>query len=141
MGRTMKVVSLAVAGIVGVGCAVPVAAGLDEPEANRVVVALDRAGVAASKEADPTAEGRFRVEVPRDDAARALATLAEEQLPRARPAGLAESGGRGSLVPSRAADQARLARGLAGELERTLGDVDGVIAARVHLNLPSQDAF
>jgi type III secretory pathway lipoprotein EscJ len=31
----------------------PVVAGLDETEANRVVVALDRAGVPSSKEIDP----------------------------------------------------------------------------------------
>src|SRR4030088_878515 len=38
-----------------VGCSVPIAGGLDDAEANRVVVALDRARVHASKEPDPTA--------------------------------------------------------------------------------------
>jgi type III secretion protein J len=122
------------------GCAVPVAAGLDEADANRVVVALDQAGIDASKEADPSAEGKFRVDVPREDAARALTAMAEEQLPRVRARGL-DQATRGQLVPSRAAEHAHLSRGLAGELERTLGDIDGVLAARVHLNLPAHDAF
>ena len=123
------------------GCAVPVAAGLEETDANRVVVALDQAGIDASKEADPTVEGRYRVTVPRDDAARALATMSDEQLPRARSRGLLDAADRGQLVPSQAAEQAQLVAGLAGDLERTLGNVEGVLSARVHLNLPPHDAL
>jgi type III secretion protein J len=121
------------------GCAVPVAAGLEETDANRVVVALDQAGIDAAKEADPTVEGRFRVTVPRDDAARALATMSDEQLPRAKSRGLLDAADRGQLVPSQAAEQAQLVAGLAGELERTIGNIEGVLAARVHLNLPARD--
>src|SRR3954466_14100333 len=123
------------------GCAVPVAAGLDEGDANRVVVALDQAGIDASKEADPATEGRFRVTVPRDDSSRALATMADEQLPRAKSHGLLEAADRGQLVPSQAAEHAQLVLGLSGELERTLGSVDGVLSARVHMNLPFRDAL
>jgi type III secretion protein J len=123
------------------GCAVPVAAALDEPDANRVVVALDQAGIDATKEADPQAEGKFKVMVPRDDAARALATMRDEELPRAKPRGLLDAADRGQLVPSQAAEHAQLVAGLAGELERTLAGVDGVLAARVHLNLPARDAL
>lgn len=123
------------------GCAVPVAAGLEEGDANRVVVALDQAGIDAAKEADPGIEGRFRVTVPRDDASRALATMADEQLPRAKSRGLLEAADRGQLVPSQAAEHAQLVAGLAGELERTLGGIDGVLAARVHMNLPPRDGL
>jgi type III secretion protein J len=123
------------------GCAVPVAAGLEEGDANRVVVALDHAGIDASKEADPGAEARFRVMVPRDDAARALVTMADEQLPRPKARGLLEAADRGQLVPSQAAEHAQLVAGLSGELERTLGTVEGVLAARVHLNLPPRDGL
>lgn len=121
------------------GCSVPVAAGLDEPDANRVVVALDQAGIDASKELDPGAEGHFRVTVPRDDAARALATMADEQLPRPKTHGVLEAADRGQLVPSQAAEHAQLVAGLAGELERTIAEVDGVLSARVHLNVPTRD--
>lgn len=123
------------------GCSVPVAAGLDEGDANAVVVALDQAGIDAAKEADPTAEGKFRVNVPRDDAARALATMADEQLPRPRARGLLDAADRGQLVPSQAAEHAQLVAGLAGELERSLGGIDGVLSARVHLNLPPRDGL
>lgn len=123
------------------GCAVPVAAALDEPDANRVVVALDQAGIDAVKEPDTQAEGKFRVMVPRDDAARALVTMRDEELPRPKSRGLLDAADRGQLVPSQAAEHAQLVAGLAGELERTLGNVDGVLAARVHLNLPARDAL
>jgi type III secretion protein J len=122
-----------------VGCAVPVAAGLDEPDANRVVVALDRAKIDAAKEADPGGEGKFRVNVARDDIARALSALQSEGLPRARPRGVLDTMDRGALVPSQAQEQAQLLAGLAGDLERTLEDVDGVLSARVHLNVPVKD--
>lgn len=123
------------------GCAVPVAAGLDEGDANRVVVALDQAGIDASKEVDPAAEGRFRVTVPRDESSRALATMADEQLPRPKNRGVLEAADRGQLVPSQAAEHAQLVAGLAGDLERTLGNLEGVLSARVHMNLPARDAL
>lgn len=121
------------------GCAVPVATALDEPEANRVVVALDQAGIDATKEADPTSEGKFRVTVPRDDAARALVTMRDEELPRPPTKGILEAEDRGQLVPSQASEHARLVAGLAGELEKSLSAVDGVLVARVHLNLPARE--
>lgn len=123
------------------GCSVPVAADLDEGEANRIVVALDREGIGAEKEVDPSVEGKFRVNVPRDDAARALSAMADEQLPRPKPRGVLDVEGRGSLVPSPAAEHAQLVAGLGGELERSLAHLDGVLSARVHLNLPPRDDF
>src|SRR6476660_1941903 len=108
-GMMKSALLLALAALVGlVGCAVPVAAGLDEGDANRVVVALDQAGIDAAKETDPGVEGRFRVTVPRDDASRALATMADEQLPRTKSRGLLEAADRGQLVPSQAAEHAQL---------------------------------
>jgi type III secretion protein J len=138
-GLRFLVVAVTTAGLAG--CAVPVAAGLEETDANRVVVALDQAGIDAAKEADPTVEGRFRVTVPRDDASRALATMSDEQLPRAKSRGLLEAADRGQLVPSQAAEQAQLVAGLAGDLEHTLGNIEGVLSARVHLNLPARDVL
>jgi type III secretion protein J len=120
-------------------CNSPVAGALDEEQANRVVVALDRAGIGAEKEIDPATEGRFRVVVERDDAPRAIATLREEDLPSPNVPGLLDSMGKGSLVPSQLAEHAQYVAGLSGELERTLGAIDGVLGARVHLSLPAAD--
>ena len=119
------------------GCAVPVAAGLDDPEANRIVVALDRAGIDSAKEVDPAGEGRWRVSVSRDEVAPALMVLRDEELPRTTPMGVLDAVGKGSLVPSEAAEHAQLVTGMGGDLERSLESIDGVLSARVHLNLPS----
>jgi type III secretion protein J len=121
------------------GCAVPVASGLSEDDANRVVVALERASVDTTKEADPASEGRLRVLVPREDAARATITLREEELPPRAAPGVLETMGKGALVPSTATEHAQYVSGLAGELEHSLVAIDGVVAARVHLSLPTPD--
>jgi type III secretion protein J len=120
-------------------CSVPVAGALDEAQANRVVVALDRAGVGAEKEADPSAEGRFRVMVERDEAPRAIAAMREEELPAPNAPGLLEAMGKGSLIPSQLTEHAQFVSGLSGELERTLTGIEGVLTARVHLSLPEND--
>ena len=130
---------LALSAALALGCTVPVAAALDEPEANRVVVALDQAGIDSAKEADPTTEGKYRVTVARDDVGRALATMREEELPRPKSHGVLDAADRGQLVPSQASEHAQLVAGLAGEMEKTLGRLDNVLSARVHLNLPPRE--
>lgn len=121
------------------GCTVPVAYGLEESEANSVAVALEHAGLDASKEVDPAAEGRFCVTVARDDASAALGVLRDEELPRKKPKGVLDAVGQGSLVPSRAAEHAQFLAGLAGDLESSLLGIDGVLSARVHLQVPEPD--
>src|SRR5688572_32877050 len=89
--------------LVAIGCAVPVTTGIEEGEANRVVIALDQAGIDSAKEADPTNEGKFRVTVSRDDVGRALSVMRDEEVPRPKPRGLADSTSGSQLVPSQAA--------------------------------------
>jgi type III secretion protein J len=129
--------ALLVAGLGLVGCSAPVAGALDDSEASRVVVALDRASIDATKEPDPASEGKWRVEVGRDDVPRALGVMREQELPRIAPAGVLDAVGKGALVPSEAAEHAQLVAGMAGDLERSLESIDGVLAARVHLNVPT----
>jgi type III secretion protein J len=131
--------ALLVAALLVSGCAAPVAAGLDEGDANAIVVALDRASVDSTKEVDPGVEGKFRVLVAHDDVARALVTLNGEELPRAKPTNVLDAVGKGALVPSEMAEHAELVAGLEGELEKTLQGVEGVLSARVHLNVAEAD--
>jgi type III secretion protein J len=132
-GFVVAVASFAVA------CSVPISAGLDEADASAVVVALEKGGIAAEKAADPERESAYRVLVARDDAAGALAVLAQEGLPPRDSPGVLDALGRGSLVPSRLSEQAKLVAGTSDELERTLRAVDGVVSARVHLAVPPRD--
>ncbi len=115
------------------GCSANVAHNLEESDANRIVVALTRQGLSAQKASDAQHEGRWVVEVPRERSAEALELLASAQLPPQKTTGLLEALGEGGLVPSPVAEQARLLAGTAGELERSLRAVEGVVTARVHL--------
>jgi type III secretion protein J len=117
-------------------CSVPLAGDLDDAEANRVFVALDRANVEATKEPDPAVEGMWRISVSGDDVSHALAILREENLPRRTPLGVMDAVGKSSLVPSEAVEQAQLVAGIGGDLERSLGGIEGVLDARVHLSIP-----
>lgn len=123
------------------GCAVPVAGALNESDANDVVVALEHGGIAATKEVDPAKEGSYRVSVARDDQSAAVGILSEQSLPPQSPPGVLDALGQGSMVPSRGAEHAKLIAGTAGDIERTLRGVDGVLSARVHLAVLPTDAL
>jgi type III secretion protein J len=123
------------------GCAVPVAAGLTESDANQSVVALEQRGIAAHKEKDPESEGRWRISVGHGEASTAVGILAEERLPPPASPGVLDALSQGSVVPSRLAEHAKLIAGTSGDLERSLRDLDGVISVRVHLAVPPKDAL
>lgn len=120
------------------GCTVPVATDLSEPDANRIVVALESSGVATEKELDPI-EGGWRVLVPKGAAASAATVLEREGLPPRLAPGVLEVLGTGSLVPSRTSEHAKWLAGTAGDLERSLHSVEGILSVRVHLAVPPQD--
>lgn len=126
---------VAVLALALVGCSREVAAGLDEADANRGVVALARANVDAEKMADPAAEGRFKLIVGRDEATVAISVLASEEIPRPRSAVVTAPG----LIPSPEADRAARIAAMASQIERSLGSIDGVHDARVHLDVPQTD--
>ena len=113
--------------------------GLEEAQANEVVVALDERGVGAEKRREEGTEERWAVAVATASAARAQRILAERELPRPRPDGFREVFGKGSLVPTAVEERALYLHALAGELARSVEAIDGVIAARVHLALPIED--
>lgn len=115
------------------------ASGLTEPEANRVVLALSDAKIGATKKSDAQSEGRFLVEVPTSEVASALQTLQQRGLPSPESTGILASLGETGLVASRTSEHARLVVGTAGELERSLRELDGVLSVRVHLAVPEAD--
>lgn len=138
-GRAQELGTAVAAALVLWGCSVPVAGGLDERDANLVADALIRAGIEATKQVDPSAEGRYQVLVPRGETAPAIAALREHDLPPRHAPGVIEAVGKGALVPSPLAEHAQYVAGLAGDLERSLASVDGVLGARVHLSVPPDD--
>ncbi len=116
-------------------CTREVAAGLEEAEANRGVVALARSGIDAEKIADGQSDGRFRLVVGRDEATSAIAVLSGEEIPRLRPTAAKDA----PFVASPEADRAARVGQTAQAIERSLASVDGVMDARVHLDVPQID--
>ncbi|HEX2730689.1 MAG TPA: hypothetical protein VHM70_03760 [Polyangiaceae bacterium] len=122
------------------GCnGVPLAENLADSEANRVLVELGDNAVGAEKRPDPGHEGRYTVQVNDEELPHALAVLRSAGLPAEAPPGVLEALGESGLVASRKTEQARLVIGTAGELERSLSALDGVVGARVHLSIPDDD--
>jgi type III secretion protein J len=125
------------------GCTTNILHGIDERAANDAARALERAGIGAEKVAEEnggTGGGvRFTVRVARGDGARALDLLRGLGLPREARHGFAETYGQPSLIPTASEERARYVDALAGEIERTLESVDGVVSARVHLVLEEAD--
>jgi len=124
--------------LAGLGaCTTGVLHGLDEPSANQALTALESAGIGAEKVVDDGAPGadRFALRVARTDGPRALDVLRARGLPRERRHGFAEVYGQPSLIPTASEERARYLEATAGEIERTLEMVDGVVSARVHLVL------
>lgn len=113
--------------------------GLDEAQANEILVALDEGGIAATKRREEGSDAQWAVAVPGRDAARAHRILAERELPRPRPPGFGEVFGKGSMVPTPTEEHALYLHALAGELSRSVESIDGVVEARVHLGLPQPD--
>jgi len=136
--RTSALLSAVAA--VGLACSGEVLLhGLDEPAANDVVVALDEAGISARKVRGGEGAEGYAIEVAPADAAPAQRLLAARELPRARPPGFGEVFTQGGLLPTPTEEHALYLHALAGELSRSLGAIDGVVGARVHLAIPEPD--
>jgi type III secretion protein J len=122
------------------GCQAAIESGLDEAQANRVIVALDEHGIHGAKEPDARSgrERTYSVLVATDDVAPALAALRAEQLPAEPDPGIADVFAEPSLVPTETEERARLTAALGGELARSIESLEGVLDARVHLALPER---
>jgi type III secretion protein J len=123
-----------------VGCAdEQILHGLDERQANEVLVALGERGVPASKAREDGSDAGWRVGVAPADASRAHRILSERGLPRSRPPGFGEVFAKGSMVPTPTEEHALYLHALGGELARSIEAIDGVVEARVHLGLRQHD--
>ena len=124
------------------GCSTNILHGIDERAANDATAALERAGIGAEKVADEGSSGgtaSYTIRVAHGDGTRALDLLRALGLPREKRRGFAETYGQPSLIPTPSEERARYLDATAGEIERTLETVDGVVSARVHLVLEETD--
>jgi type III secretion protein J len=116
------------------GCREQLMHNLSEQQANRLITRLHENVIESRKTRQP--DGRWSVEVERNQLAQALREMQKLRLLRDVRATSSENS---SVIASR--DQQRFAfeRALSSEVEQTLLSIEGVLEARVHLNLPQVD--
>lgn len=117
------------------GARVDLITGVSEPEANEVLASLLDAGLDATK---AIGKNGATITVSSAQVARALDTLKANGLPREQFAGMGQIFRKEGLVSSPVEEQARYIYALSQELANTLSQIDGVLAARVHVVLPER---
>lgn len=115
-------------------CKVDIQHGLDEVEANHILVTLERAGVPSVKDREEGRPPTWKVRVPSSEAARAWQILRDHELPRGRTKGF-EVFGKGALIPSQTEERALYQQAMSGEIARMLQAYPGVVDARVLVSL------
>jgi type III secretion protein J len=132
-----RVLSLLVLLLFIAACNVDLYSKLSESEANEIVALLVRNGIHASRVLAKDGSSVVRV----DDTAfaDAISVLSDAGLPRQKFASIGDVFADNKLVSSPTEERARFIYALSQELSKTLSEIDGVLAARVHLVLPKND--
>lgn len=120
--------------------------GLDEKEANEIIVFLSTRGVNVNKtkSSEGTGGGGAKVSlwditVSEDQATEAMSLLNQNGLPRRRGQNLLGLFQNVGLVPSEMQDKIRYEAGLAEQIASTIRKIDGVLDAEVQLSFPQED--
>jgi|GEM_PF-263141 len=120
--------------------------GLEEKDANEILVFLSRENIQALKVPVEEKGGGggdktllFDIVVPSSQALDAMAILSSQGLPRRRGQNLLNLFKAAGLVPSEMQDRIRYQAGLAEQIASTIRKIDGVLDADVQLSFPEED--
>lgn len=120
--------------------------GLDEKEANEILVFLSNKGIDASKVQASTEGGAgagkavmWNISVEGSRANEAMALLNQVGLPRRRGQNLLGIFANTSLVPSGMQEKVRYQAGLAEQIGSTIRKIDGILDADVQISFPDED--
>lgn len=122
--------------------------GLDEKEANEILVFLSTKGINATK-IQAASEGgggsnkgvMWNISVESSQGNEAMALLNQAGLPRRRGANLLNIFSNVGLVPSGMQEKVRYQAGLAEQIASTIRKIDGVLDADVQISFPDEDPF
>lgn len=119
--------------------------GLDEREANEILVFLASKSISAQKVVTPGAAGggskiaTWDIVVSEENANQAMAVLNQNGLPRRRSQNLLGIFSNVGLVPSATEQQIRYQAGLAEQIASTIRKIDGILDADVQISFPKED--
>lgn len=138
--RTGLILVLLSLAVLGLGCKQAINQGLDEDQANEILVVLDQNGIHGDKVPEKGGETpKYTVEVGQRDAAQAWQVLRENDLPKPAKRGFSDVFGKTSLIPTAMEEKALYLEAICGELGKTIEAINGVVDARVHVVLPDSD--
>lgn len=120
--------------------------GLEEKEANEILVYLSTRGIDANKAKTQTAGGGgggkeilWDINVPENRATEAMFLLNQQGLPRRRPQNLLGIFSSSELVPSDLKEKIKYRAGLSEQIASTIRKIDGVLDAEVNISFPEED--
>jgi type III secretion protein J len=119
------------------GCERPIRDGLEEGQADDIVVLLQEQGIGAKKSrAD---DGTWAVTAKQAGSGDVEQLLYAYDRPRGKHGSLGTAFPGGGLLPSASEERIRYQFALGEELTATLEKIDGVLSARVHVAIPEKD--
>lgn len=120
--------------------------GLDEKEANEILVFLASKNVDAMKAPSKDTGGAgasklvlWDIDVPSNQANEAMALLNQAGLPRRKSQNLLNIFAAGGLVPSELQEKIRYQAGLAEQIASTIRKIDGILDTEVQISFPEED--
>ncbi|WP_331373281.1 flagellar basal-body MS-ring/collar protein FliF [Sinorhizobium chiapasense] len=143
-----KLIALAVAGIVAVGFVLAAGIYVNRPSYETLYVGLERSDVTqisialaeANIDFDVGSDGGS-IQVPVGMTGKARLLLAERGLPSSANAGYELFDNVGSLGLTSFMQEVTRVRALEGEIARTIQQISGIAAARVHIVMPERGSF
>jgi len=135
---TIRTLYLAVLVILLSGCSVELYTGLGEKEGNEMLALLISEGVDAKKSAGKA--GTVTLSVEESQLSLAMEILSRHSYPRKKFATINDVFPQGGLIQSPMADNARYGYAKSQDLAATLSNIDGVLTAKVHLVLPTEES-
>ncbi|MDX1149739.1 flagellar M-ring protein FliF [Sinorhizobium medicae] len=143
-----KLIALAVAGIVAIGFVLGAGVYVNRPSFETLYVGLERSDVTQISIALAEANVDFEVgtdggsiQVPVGMTGKARLLLAERGLPSSANAGYELFDNVGSLGLTSFMQEVTRVRALEGEIARTIQQISGIAAARVHIVMPERGSF
>jgi type III secretion protein J len=119
------------------GCRTELYSGLNETEANEIVAALAAGNIDARKGRPEGADWQVQVDESRIGAA--LDLLRAQGLPHERYVSMGDMFQKQGLVSTPTEERMRYIFAVSQELSQTLRSIDGVVSARVHVVIPTND--